>query len=101
MQTKITSDILQWAEERGIFGKATPQTQFIKLIEELGELSQGIQKNDIELIEDSIGDCVVVLTILSEMYNLSIDECLESAYNQIKNRKGKMENGVFKKDDSQ
>lgn len=98
MQTKITSEILQWAEERGILNSATPQSQFLKLIEEIGELSQGMQKKDKSEIKDAIGDCVVVLTILSRLYDMSIDDCLEEAYNQIKNRKGTMINGVFKKE---
>jgi NTP pyrophosphatase (non-canonical NTP hydrolase) len=98
MKSKITSDILQWAEQRGILSSATPQSQFLKLIEEVGELSQGIQKNNKEEIKDAIGDCIVVLTILSELCYMSVDDCLAEAYSQIKDRKGSMVNGVFKKD---
>lgn len=98
MKSEVTSNIISWAEGKGIIGKATPQTQFIKLIEEIGELSQGIQKVNKEEITDAIGDCVVVLTILAEMYHLSIDDCVWSAYNEIKGRTGTMQNGVFKKD---
>jgi NTP pyrophosphatase (non-canonical NTP hydrolase) len=98
MKSKITSDILQWAEQRGILSSATPQSQFLKLIEEVGELSQGIQKNNKEEIKDAIGDCIVVLTILSALCDINVDDCITHAYSQIKNRKGVMVNGVFKKD---
>ena len=98
MKSEITTNIINWAQLKGILQNSTPQNQFIKLIEELGELSQGIQKAKEDDIKDAIGDCVVVLTILAEMYGMPIDECVWSAYNEIKGRTGTMQNGVFKKD---
>ena len=40
---------------------------------------------------------MVVLTNLATLNNFTIEECIESAYNEIKNRKGKIVNGTFKK----
>lgn len=92
--------ILNWAQERNLLDPLNRQKQFIKLIEEIGELAQGMAKNDIVQIIDSIGDVQVVLIILAELYNLDSDKCLESAYETIKNRKGKTVNGIFIKDES-
>lgn len=92
--------ILNWAKERNLLDPLNRQKQFIKLIEEVGELAQGIAKNDIVQIIDSIGDVQVVLIILSALYDLDNDKCLEHAYEQIKNRTGKTVNGIFIKDES-
>ena len=66
-------------------------------MEEAGELAQAILKEDINEIEDAIGDIVVVLTNLAHLQAMKIEDCIESAYNEIKNRKGKMQNGTFVK----
>ena len=66
--------------------------------EEMGELSQAILKNDQAEFEDAIGDCVVVLTNLAELGNVKIEECINSSYDVIAKRKGKMQNGTFVKD---
>lgn len=89
--------IRQWAQERGIYEKGDPKTQYLKLMEEAGELSKAILNKDRLEIEDAIGDCVVVLTNLAALCNMSIEGCIESAYHEIKNRKGEMENGTFVK----
>ena len=89
--------IREWADKKGIYEKGDPKTQYLKLIEEAGELSQAIlNKNKFE-IEDAIGDMVVVLTNLAQLCNLSIETCIESAYIEIKDRKGEMKNGTFVK----
>jgi len=90
--------ILEWANNRGILQNATPKDQMMKLVEEVGELSTAIQKDNQEDIVDAIGDCVVVLTILSEMHKMDLDFCVKMAYNQISERTGKMVDGVFVKD---
>jgi len=89
--------IREWARDKGIYEKGDPKTQYLKLMEEAGELSQAILNKDKFEIEDAIGDCVVVLTNLAELCNLSIEGCIESAYAEIKNRQGKMINGTFVK----
>ncbi len=95
---KEFSNIREWAKDKGILDKATPETQFLKLAEEVGELANALAKKDqIELI-DAIGDCIVVLTILAEMKGVPVEECIESAWGVISSRTGKMVNGVFVKD---
>ena len=94
---EIFNNIRQWAKDRGIYEKGNLQTQYVKLMEEAGELAQAILKEDINEIEDAIGDIVVVLTNLAHLQSMKIEDCIESAYNEIKNRKGKMQNGTFVK----
>ena len=90
--------IRQWASNRGLYKGGDPKTQALKLVEEVGETCKAILKNDQAEIEDGIGDCVVVLTNLARLCNTDIEHCIELAYNEIKDRKGKMDNGTFKKD---
>ena len=89
--------IRQWADERGIYEKGDPKTQYIKLIEEAGEVGRAILKQDTNEIVDGIGDMVVVLTNLAELIGVPIEECIQQAYNEISKRKGKMVNGTFVK----
>ena len=168
---QLVSNIEQWAEARNLIEGSTPEKQFLKLLEEFGELCSGISKGKLSVIKDSIGDCFVVLTILSaqrkrneidsvfsvsnfidcelkglskktisipekwiiqllhDLRNLSIDmernmsihdifrgvlidlvcicncfnidfmECVEIAWNEIKDRKGRMIEGVFVKEE--
>ena len=90
--------IRAWADERGLYDKGDPKTQYIKLMEETGEIGRAILKNDTEQIIDGIGDAVVVLTNLAELIGVPIEECIQQAYNVISKRKGKMINGTFVKD---
>ena len=92
--------IRAWAEERGLYEDGDPKTQLVKLIEEAGELSKAILKEDEPEIVDAIGDMIVVLTNLSHLYGYKVEYCIDSAYNQIKNRKGKMINNTFVKDET-
>lgn len=87
--------ILGWAHDRNLVLGATTHAQMLKLTEEVGELAGGIAKNKPDVIKDSIGDCVVVLTILAAQHGLFIENCIAAAYEEIKDRKGKMINGVF------
>jgi NTP pyrophosphatase (non-canonical NTP hydrolase) len=89
--------IRDWAEERGIYEHGDPKTQYIKLMEEAGEVGRAILKEDLPEIKDGIGDMVVVLTNLAELCGLTIEECVESAYDVISRRTGKMKNGTFVK----
>jgi len=89
--------IREWADERGLYDNGDTKTQALKLTEEVGETCRAILKEDYEEITDGIGDCVVVLTNLAELHGVSIEECVEKAYNEIKNRKGKMANGTYVK----
>ena len=89
--------IRDWAGERGLYTKGDTKTQFCKLMEEAGELGRAVLKNDQEEFIDAIGDMVVVLTNLAHLGGTTIEHCIDSAYNEIKNRKGSMENGTFVK----
>jgi NTP pyrophosphatase (non-canonical NTP hydrolase) len=90
--------IRDWAEERGIYEHGNSHTQYVKLMEEAGELAKALLDDNIDEIEDAIGDMVVVLTNLAELNDLKIERCIETAYNQIKSRKGIMSNGTFVKE---
>jgi len=121
--------IRDWANKKGIYQSGDVKTQYVKLIEEVGELGKSILKKDEEEFIDAIGDCVVVLTNLTQLGNkyfdekreqfyeedvagdggskmnianddwIYIEDCIASAYDVIKNRTGKMENGTFVKND--
>ena len=87
-----------WARDRGLYDGGDPKTQALKLVEEVGETCKAIIKQDKPEIIDGIGDCVVVLVNLAELTGTPIETCIDAAYNEIKNRTGKMSNGTFKKD---
>ena len=87
-----------WARTRGLYERGDKKTQYIKLMEEMGELSRAILKEQQEEIQDAIGDIVVVLTNLSELSNTKIETCINDAYQVIANRKGQMINGTFVKE---
>ena len=91
--------IRDWADERGLYEKGDPKTQYIKLMEEAGEVGRAILKQDETEIIDGIGDMVVVLTNLAELIGTPIEECVARAYDVIAKRTGKMVNGTFKKDE--
>lgn len=93
----LTTWIEQWAGERNLH-TADPNKQVLKLGEEFGELCQGMAKGKPDQVKDSIGDMYVVLTILTLQLGMSIDDCVKLAYEEIKDRKGKMVNGVFVKE---
>ena len=90
--------IRDWAENRGLYSKGDAKTQYVKLQEEAGELAQAILKDDQPEVIDAIGDMVVVLTNLAHLRGVSIEHCIESAYNVINKRKGSMVNGTFVKE---
>jgi len=92
--------IRAWATEKGIYRSGDARTQFVKLMEEAGELAQAILKNDEPEVIDAIGDMVVVLTNLAKLRGHDIEDCITSAYDVISNRTGKMINGTFVKQES-
>lgn len=88
----------RWAEEKGIFKKATPIAQANKTMEEVQELIDAIKNDDRDEIIDALGDILVTIIIQAGMQHLSLEYCLESAYNVISRRTGKMIDGQFVKD---
>jgi len=99
-RSETTKNVLKWAKDKGILNSndESVMKQTLKLVSEVGELSDAIIKKDESEIIDAIGDIQVVLTILCEQLYLCEDECFKSAYNVIKNRTGKTVDGVFIKD---
>jgi NTP pyrophosphatase (non-canonical NTP hydrolase) len=92
--------IRRWAEDRNLIRGSDVKSQFVKLIEEAGELANAIaKKNDIEFA-DAIGDMVVVLTIMAAQNGMMIEDCIDNAWQEIKDRKGKMVDGIFIKESS-
>ncbi|WP_018934614.1 MazG-like family protein [Gracilibacillus lacisalsi] len=95
---ETTDQIKQWAIDRNLH-EADPNKQVLKLGEEFGELCSAMARGDEWKIYDSIGDMHVVLTILSMQLGISIEGCAEQAYEEIKDRKGEMRDGVFVKEE--
>lgn len=94
----LQDEIIIWAYERNIINAKNTHKQFMKVTEELGELAEGINKDNQGQIKDSLGDILVTLIILAQDLNFDLLDCLNSAYNVIKDRKGKTINGVFVKE---
>ena len=95
--TQLTARIQGWAVDRNLH-TADHVKQALKLGEEFGELCQGIVKGNEEQIKDSLGDMYVVMTILSMQLGLEIEDCVYHAYDEIKDRRGKMVDGIFIKE---
>jgi NTP pyrophosphatase (non-canonical NTP hydrolase) len=89
--------IRKWATERGIYDKGNSHTQYVKLMEEAGELAAALLNKDAYEIKDAIGDIVVVLTNLAALEGMTIESCIDAAYKEIANRTGTMLNGTFVK----
>lgn len=90
--------VLRWAEERRIIPNATPHSQLLKAVSEIGELADAEGKRDIEAIKDAVGDVVVCLINYCALRDLDLTQCLAGAYDQIKDRKGTlMPDGTFVK----
>jgi len=92
--------IRDWAANRGLYKHGNSHTQYVKLIEEAGELAKALLKQDEPEIKDAIGDMVVVLTNLAHLTGMKIEDCIDSAYNVIAKRTGEMINGTFVKDEN-
>ena len=93
----ITDLIIKWGTTRGILpGNASKQLN--KLVEELGELAEGFNKDNREQVKDSLGDMFVVMTLFAKQNDLDINDCIDEAYQTIKDRVGKTVDGVFVKE---
>jgi NTP pyrophosphatase (non-canonical NTP hydrolase) len=91
--------VIAWAAEKGILANGTPFAQCGKTFEEVDELETAILDGDKAEIIDALGDILVTIIIQAEMQGLNLIECLESAYNVISKRTGKMVDGTFVKDE--
>lgn len=100
---KVIEQIKQWHYDRNLIEGSTDLDQFGKLQEEVLELHEALICNSYldnytPEITDAIGDIMVVLINIAERNGLTLEQCLEHAYNDIKDRTGKMVDGVFVKD---
>lgn len=87
----------KWANDRQIIQNGNILAQGLKLVSEVGELADNLAKG--RCTKDDIGDCCVVLNNLAQMQGLSLEECLAQAWEDIRYRKGHMnENGIFIKE---
>lgn len=92
---ELSESVIKWANDKNLLEPENHKSQYLKFIEESGELAQGILKNNEDLIEDSLGDVLVTLIILAEQLDHDLVECLETAYNEIKDRQGRTVDGTF------
>lgn len=86
-----------WAVDKGL-DSADSFKQFAKVAEEFGEIAAALARDDKEELRDAIGDTVVTLIILAKQQGMDLEDCLQTAYDEIKGRTGKTVNGIFVKD---
>ena len=91
--------IRDWAIERNIDKSENAPKQMIKIMEELGETSAALLKKNEPELKDGIGDILVTVIIFAQQLGYTSAECLEAAWNEIKDRKGETKDGVFVKDE--
>lgn len=94
----LLDKIRQWSDDKKLY-RLDPKAQMCKLMEEVGELANGLNKGNNDVIKDSIGDIVVVLVVMCTQLDLDITNCINLAYETIKKRKGKVINGIFVKEE--
>lgn len=93
---ELVQAVEEWSKNKGL-DKADSKAQFTKVVEEVGEVASALARGNKELLQDGIGDVVVTLVILAQQNGMTLEECLNTAYNEIKGRTGKMVNGTFVK----
>lgn len=91
---QLISKVEQWSIARKM-NETHPSKQYLKVAEETGEIARALVRNNMEELKDSIGDVVVTLIILAQQSGLTLKECLECAYEEIKDRTGKNINGIY------
>jgi NTP pyrophosphatase (non-canonical NTP hydrolase) len=90
-----TQKIIQWADDKGLLKIENAPKQLAKVMEELGETAGAYLKGNQHELRDGLGDCFVTLIILSKQLGFTPEECLEAAWEEIKDRKGVTKNGTF------
>jgi NTP pyrophosphatase (non-canonical NTP hydrolase) len=94
---ELREKIIQWANGRGLIDGTTTEKLAMKLGEEYGEVLREVLKDDLEKLYVEIGDMLVVIINMCAKLNIEPETCLLMAYNKIKDRNGKMQNGTFVK----
>ena len=95
---ELIDAVEEWAFNKGLMHKSNAHAQMSKVTEEVGETARAVLKCDIEGVKDGIGDIMVTIIILALQHGVTIDHCLNTAWHEIKNRKGKRVNGTFIKE---
>lgn len=93
---KLVEKIISWGDDRGLFTNPCAKTQALKTVSEVGEFADNVAKG--RDCRDDIGDILVTLILQCHIQNTTLEECLEIAYNEIKDRKGKLVDGIFIKE---
>jgi NTP pyrophosphatase (non-canonical NTP hydrolase) len=95
----IELEIIRWAEARKIIPNSTPVAQYLKAVSEMGELADALNKKDMPAVKDAVGDTLVCLINMCALLDIDMIDCLKSAYDEIKDRKGTLlPSGVFVKE---
>ena len=92
---ELINNVKTWASEKDLLKKENIHAQMLKVLEEVGETAGALLKNKNKEIIDGLGDSFVTLIILCYQLDLEPKQCLQSAWDEIKNRKGKTVNGTF------
>lgn len=93
---ELVKAVQEWSINKGLH-QADPAKQFLKVAEEFGEIAAAMARGQRDELQDAIGDATVTLIILAQQHDMEYADCLETAYNVIAKRKGKMIDGVFVK----
>lgn len=96
METLI-SKVEKWSIDKGL-DKVEASKQALKFFEEAGEVASALARSQQDAFKDGVGDVIVTLIILAQIQGTNLEECLEMAYDEIKDRTGKTVNGVFVKE---
>lgn len=94
----LIKQVERWSKDRDL-DRGNPDRQFIKQVEEQGEIAAALSRGNLEALKDGIGDTVVTLIILAQQHGMTLEECLQFAYNEIADRKGVTRNGTFIKEE--
>ena len=96
---EIQMRVIRWSESRKIIPNSTPEAQMLKMVSEIGELADAINKGNMDDIQDAVGDTLVCLINVCALLDIDPVDCLQVAHDQIKHRKGTLlPNGVFVKE---
>ena len=120
---ELINNVIQWAADRDILNGSNALKQLDKTSEELNELQRALgqwymldelvardvitptsavkqTQHEVELeVMDAYGDILVTLIIAAKMDGIDLQDALASAWNTIKDRKGRLVNGLFIKEE--
>ncbi|TLP91919.1 hypothetical protein FEZ53_06425 [Staphylococcus xylosus] len=94
---ELVKQVEQWSIDKNL-DKGNPDRQALKFYEEAGEIGAALSRGQMDALKDGIGDTVVTLIILAQQHDMTLQECLQYAYDEIKGRKGRTINGTFIKE---